>query len=236
MNRDKIREALLGFVWIENESATPAYIDDDVTNAVSQAFQAIWTAPLDYYRRKSTSFSTAVSTDSYTLTPGDVQEILTPVKIGTSHLRPLRHRSDLDHYATRYNGAASDPAGEGQPVAFYVERTNNAGNDDLSAVKIFLSPVPDAVYSVTYDYVGEAPSYSATQMQDSAALEFPHGYVESIFLPIARFYMMDSHYFHNERDRNREQRTTEEYKSALMRLGYADPLPAEASARKEVSR
>lgn len=235
MDRDEVRAALLRFVWIESTSP-PSYIDEDVANSVNQAFQTIWLAPLDYYRRKSTTLATVASTASYTLTPANVQEILTPVKIGAKHLRPIRTRSAFDHYPTRYQGQTSDTVDEGQPVAFYVERTNNAGTADLSAVSILFTPTPDAIYTVTYDYVPEAPSYTVSQMSDASALEFPHEYVESLFLPIARFHMTNSHFFHNDKDRDREAFAIREYQSAMQKLGYADPQVSQATeGRKETS-
>lgn len=236
MTRDKIKEALLAFVWVETPSLAPTYILSDVANAVNAAFQTIWLAPHDHYRRKNTTLSTVASTQAYTLTPANVQEILNPVKIGAKQLRPIKHRGDFDHYATRYLGATSDPAAEGQPVAYYVERRNNAGTADLSAISIYLTPTPDAVYTVTYDYVGDAPTYTVSQMADATALEFPHQYVESIFLPLARYFMMNSHFFH-ESDANRGAFAKEEYLAAMKRLGYSNPQVADVTGGgKEVSK
>lgn len=231
---------MLRQIWVEIPSAAQSYNDDDVAIAVNAAFQEIWSAPNDYYRRKSTTLNTVASTEGYSL-GATVQEVLNPVKIGASQLRGCRNRGEFDHYATRFLGATSDPAAEGQPVAYYVSRENNAGNDDLVAVEILFSPVPDDAYTVAYDYVAEAPNYATTDMDDAVEMEFPHKYCESILLPIAAKHLAGlCHWFHNDGwdqpGRDRDKVLAESYMRARAILGYVDPIPAESTDRKEVSR
>lgn len=221
---------------MEIPAAATSYNDDDVVNAVNAAFQEIWSAPNAYYRRKTGTFNTVASTEAYAIT-ATYQEIFNPVSIAGKQLRPCRNRGEFDHYATRFGGAATDPADEGEPVAYFVESKNAAGAAELASVEMLLTPVPDAIYTVTYDYSTEAPVYTTALMDDAADMEFPHKYCESILLPIATKWMAtQSHWFHNtygENSRDRDAIVDAAYAKARAMLGYVDPQTAEATPRKE---
>lgn len=225
-------------MWLTNPSTAESGAKSDVTNAVNAALQEIWTAPLDHYRRASGTFNTVNGTASYAMA-ASVQSILTPVKIGTLSLRPFEHRSNFDHYGTRFLGSTTDPPTSAQPEAFYVERKKATSGNDLSAVNILLTPTPDAVYTVSYDYVAEAPRYTDANMASTTVLAFPHEYVESILLPIAKHYLTESHWFAHWDANETAQKSADtqgKYAPARAMLGLTDPNVPSASKTKEESR
>lgn len=217
----EVRNDCLRKVWIEQSGIAPSYILEDITIAVNQAIQLIWLAGPDHFRRADFTFNTVSGTASYTL-DADVQEVLGPVRLDTAtHLRPVDGRGDFDHYHTRFLGADSDEVSSAQPVAYFIDR-RNTNADDNQAVSMLLTPTPDDTYSISFEASKTAPTYTTADLATTATLQVPHGYVESLFLPIARYFSIRSHFFGKEAIR---QSIEADYQQALALYGMADAAP-----------
>lgn len=222
MTLKEARDDMLRKVWIELSDQAPSYLYDDMAVAFNQAMQVIWQSPSDYFRRKHYSLATVIGTDSYTLDSG-IQEVLGPVRLNGSHphLRPVADRGNFDHYHTRYKGGTNDTPANAKPEAYYIERLNVAGDDSVQ-ISMLLAPTPDAVYFIDYEASTEAPRYTANDLATGSAVNvpMPHAYAESIFLPVARYYAMRSHYFSHEEHRSA---FNGDYLNSMMLLGVSDP-------------
>lgn len=218
----EVRDDCLRKVWIEQSSNAPDYILEDIKNAVNQALQLIWLAGPDHFRRTDFTFDTTAGTSSYSLDTS-LQEVLGPVRIDDTgtQIRPVSDRGNFDHYYTRFLGADSESSVTGTPVAYYVDR-RNANAEDNQAITMLLSPTPDSTYTLSFEGSTTAPTYSLTDLASTNILPIPHGYAESLFLPIARYYSIRSHFFGKEEI---QQSIENDYQQALALYGMADAAP-----------
>lgn len=223
----ELNRLLLRALYIEDATALSGVILDglqeDILAAVNRTYQTLWTAPQDHFRRSQFSFVTEAAEDAYTLAAG-VQEIFGEVSIDNTppHLRPIKAIGDFLNYPTRFLGAASNTIANGRPVAYHVTATGAAAAE-ATVLTMYLKPTPDAVYTVRYDASTEAPTLEQDDIDDDIDLHVPAKYVESIFMPIARYFVTRSHFFMPD-DRPAEmQSATGDFAMAMAQLGYTDP-------------
>lgn len=231
MQLDELNDALLRHLWLPAAANAPADAKADVKDAVNAAFQEIWSAPADFYRKSESTFATVAATATYAL-PSGLQQVLSPVRIGTAYLRLLTSRSDGDHYGARFLGT-TDPITAGQPTAYFIERLRASTGPDLAEVTMRLYPTPDDVYTVTYNRVMECPSYTLAQLLTTASVDFPHQYVESILLPVAKKKLLATKFFLHYQPEQTNQKaalTEQEYTAARQILGFVDPQQPEGNS------
>ena len=221
-----LRNDLLNLLHFEQTASAPVGAKDDIATALNRAFQEIFLRGPDFFRRSEKSFNTVAATQAYTLTD-DVQEVLEPVRIGLNTLQKVLSKGDILQWDTRFNGSTSVSASSGQPVCFYTERLNNGishTDQEMAQVKIWLAPIPDDVYSVELEVAIEPPTYTRANFCDDPTpeLPIPHKYVESLLLPVARYFVTDSHYF---TDLQKLKGLEQGFTRAFENLGIADPIP-----------
>jgi len=227
MNGNDLLNDLLRKLYIEDPTALAGVIltglQNDCVDAINRAFQTIWTAPYDFFRKKHFDFNTASGTQEYTLDQA-LQEIIGPVKVngGTPHLRPIKDRGDFDNYATRFQGSLTNAVANAQPVAYYLERLWQDGADS-TVVKMLFTPTPDTAYSIDFEGSTEAPSFTLAELQAEPDLPIPHNYVESILLPVARLFVARSHYFMADQRPGEIQAMQQDFIVAMGQLGDSDP-------------
>jgi len=228
MNGLDLKKDLLRKLYIEDATALSGVILDglqaDVVSAINRAFQNVWTAPHDYFRRSLFQFNTVAGTSTYTLDQS-LQEILGPVKIdgGTPYVRPVGDdRGNLDNYATRFKGALTNTLANARPEVYFLERLwQNAA--DSTTVNMIFAPAPDVVYAVDFYASTEAPSFTLAQLDASVVLPVPHEYVESVLLPIARFFVIESHFYLADRRPAETKKLAQGYVDARKQIGDLDP-------------
>jgi len=221
LDGEQIRDDLFRKLGLENPDNAPAYIRADASIAMSWAYQRIWSAPWDFFRKVQNNFNTVGGTQAYTL-PQNVAEIVGPVRLNSNtHLNPITRRSDFDHYGTRFEGSTSLISGSGTPAAYHLWRTNQAASDNVK-IEMLLTPTPNDAFTILYDAATEAPTVSKEDLcaDPGITIEIPHGYVESIFLPLARLGITRSHYFSSM---DKLPLFQADAALALRDLKYADP-------------
>ena len=227
MTREDIRNDILRRVWVDDPSVAPSHVLADVATAVNAALQILWLA-------RGTAFFTAVDI-SATVTggsrsvalPSTVQEVLACRNSDEESLRPVYSLDDILHYRVRYEGATAESGGT--PTAFWVETRRNEG-DDTAGLTLYVAPTPSGNTTLTVETKGQAPNYTAAQMADDAAtIGIAHQYVETLFLPVARYEATRFAWFENEplRVSLREAADT-----ALRAQGLAVPWPDPSTARE----
>lgn len=236
MTLGEAKNDILRKIWIEHPDSAPSWAVTDVFHALNQAFQHLWQFGPAYFRRADYSFSTVIGTSSYELAQG-VQEVFGPIRLngGAIHLRAVADRSNFDFYHIRFKGETSEPASNGTPEVYHLDRKRQTEptETDLAKINLLLKPTPSAVWTVDYEASVEAPSYAATDA-DSTELRMPHNAVESTLLPVARYFVQASHLFSNEETRG----TLEQgYLSAMRGIGILDPqLPEVARDHPEARK
>lgn len=213
------RDDVLRKVWVENPAKAPGYVLSDVCNAFNQALQLVYLSAPDHFRRSSIEIQTEAGKPGYEL-PANVQAVLGPVRLPGRYLRHVDGRADFDRYHSLFLGE-DDPPAPGPPLAYFVRQTAAARTNSQRAT-LLLTPPPNAVYTLTLDVALSPPAYSVADLASSGQLSVPHGYAESLFLPVARYYAMRSHFFGDEEHRKSLE---SDYEQALALYGIADARP-----------
>lgn len=220
MNRTQVRDDLLKKLGPETAATAPTHLFDDIAQAVNWAFQRMWSAPFDYFRRQDRSFSTAGGTSSYAL-GDDVVELFSPVRAPGRDLIPVKNKGDFHRFAQRY--FASDSSALTKPRAYYYDRTAGSDPDDPIESAVLLTPTPVGIEQIDYAVATTAPRIEACDMNTTDPLPIPHTYVESLFMPLARWNLMQSNWIDRGRTPPNMEFYREAYQTALIQLGYNDP-------------
>lgn len=237
MTTTELRDKLLRTVWATQSAQTPTYVHKDVMIAVNRAYQELWTAPkAEFLRRRAGSITTASGTSSYDL-GSTIVELIGPVTGTSGALIPCSNKADFNAFADRFLQADTSLA-SGEPVAYYYERLNasNTAADPITS-NLHLTPTPASVYSVTFEAAYDPPQFDDCQLDsDGNNLPIPHGWLEGILLPIAQFYMLDSHWYTKDQRHDATEAIMNGYAQARLRLGLSDPqIKTVKAAAKEAA-
>jgi hypothetical protein len=204
---------------LENLQLVPTYIRYRVLSDINAALQMIQTSGRDYFTRERTMVALVEGTAAYALDQ-TVLNVLLPARLtdGTPLLE-LETRGEYDRFGQIYLSRI-DPAPEGKPMAIYLDRTRQGGNDPVKLQALF-APTPDDAYTAELEISRVPPVFTLDQVSDpSPVVPIAHGFTESILLPIARWNVRTSHFF-----RRHEMLPDMEaqYRAALEQLGISDP-------------
>lgn len=231
MNSLALKNLLLRALYIEDASSLSGAIltgvEGDVLAAINRTYQTLWTAPSEHFRSASYSFETESGTPDYLLDSG-IQQILGDVSVNGAapFLVPVREYGDFAAYATRFLGAASNAMTNGQPQAYHIQTRGLAAADPVE-ITMFLTPTPDDVYAITFDASTQAPRLTQENVDAGVDLRVPAGYVESIFAPVARFFVTRSHFFMASARAAELQQAEADFAIAMRQLGYTEPQISE---------
>lgn len=219
MTRKQIRDDLLRKVWFEDPDRVPGYVLDDVTTEVNRALQTLWALPSrDWFRRQQIEIALVSGTNRYELAL-NIQRVLGITRLNGSALRPAKTRGDIENYGRRYLGELSETPGT--PMIYWVEQLASGDASDSAAAFLWLAPTPNAGATLTLQTSTEAPNYSNADLtSEEEGIPMPHGYVESLFLPVARYFVSRSHWF---RDAARVDELRADATSAFAALGMVAP-------------
>lgn len=226
MTLTAIRNDLLRKVWIEYPDLAEDYLIDDAVTAVNQALQLIWLSVLsDETKKRNLTLNITPGIYRYDL-PSNVQRIVGTARFGSAPLGEAPTQGDIENYCARYLGALEEaPA---TPEAYFLE-TLNVDGDDSTGAWLWVAPTPIASGSITMKAVLDAPRYTSAQLATTAVPDVPHGYVESLLLPIARYYMTLCHWFTAEEKRASFKEGAE---SALGQFGVTPPWRTTETERR----
>lgn len=227
MNSLQLKNLLLRKLYIEDPTTLAGTIlgglEDDVVAAINRAYQVIWTAPLDYFRRGEYTFATVSGTQAYTLEQG-IQAIEGVVKLngGTPHVAPIQNRADFDNYGTRFLNQLTNTIANAIPQGYFLQKFGQE-NADSVLLKMLFVPTPDDAYTVTFEASSEAPNLTLANVDAGVDLHIPANYVESILMPLARYFVTGSHFFMVDHRPQEWQEASGDFGKAMAQLGYADP-------------
>jgi len=185
-----IRTDLLRKLGLETPADAPAYVDEDVLTAMNTAGQVLNVAGDPFWLVDTTDVTVNDVTQSQVIEGHSVKS----VRVKDSNLPLLRAESlwQINQYHSIYLGD-SVAASSYKPQAYFVDSTS--ANDAL-VVTVHVGPRPLESTELTIEFV---PAFSAWAIADinsgDKKPEIPFDYIESIFLPMARFYATRSHWF-----------------------------------------
>ena len=225
MNSLTLLNDLLRKLYIEDPATLNgtilAGLKDDCLSAINRTYQVIWTAPEEHFRRQQFDFLTVSGTNEYLLDQS-IQELEGLVKVNGSEVRPISDRGDFDNYGIRFKGALSNSIPQSVPEAYFLQSFGQNAADSVE-LKMLFTPTPDAEYSVTFEASSEAPRITLVDIDNEVDLFVPGKYVESIFLPISRFFIQESHFYMADKRQAETQKAQSSFVMAMKQLGYTDP-------------
>jgi hypothetical protein len=206
-------------------SVAPAFIQGRVLIDINSAIQQLQNSGEEYYGREDLTVNLTADTESYTLQK-DVQSVLDPVRLddGTV-LRKLTSRGQLLQWGQLFNDQLDDSVASGSPTCFYIESLRDTTNADDVNVVLHLVPKPSSTVAgarkLTVPVIREPATFVLSDLvAGTALLPVPQKYIESIFLPLARWNATTSFLFY---EKEKIPRYEMEYSRALQLLDQADP-------------
>jgi hypothetical protein len=193
---------------MEYQNTVPSYIWADVTTAINSALQTMHQSPLDYFRKEQIDVTFAAAQNEKDLyVEASVQEVIGPVWIPAQDNREL-HRindeSEFNQFFQRFYGMSeSDAVASGVPEAsYYMIRSRrsyseNSGKDSSQCL-LAIKPTPTSSTIIRLLVSKAPPFYTTDEITNLVGNEetpVPSSYVETIFLPLARWHAMRSHFF-----------------------------------------
>lgn len=219
---DVTREILM--MWgIESPCKAPDYARRRALNDLNNALQVVWNQAQDrdYWTRATETITLGSGVSSQVL-DDDIQNVIGPARVQATlqPLSPIGTRGELDQFADLFlDSAAADG-----PVAYFIERTSQTGNDPARCT-LHVTPAPTTSTAFLLDIVREAPRFQDTDIDSCPRIPIPHRYIESLLLPVARYYAMSCHLFVFP---ERKDQIEAEYAAAMKLMDNANPLPATA--------
>jgi hypothetical protein len=227
-----IRKDLLRKLGVETPSDAPAYVDEDVLTAINLAGQVLNTAGDPFWLTDEVIVTVDGSTKTKVIDGHSVKT----ARISATNLPLLRAESlwQLEQYHSIYLGDAT-PAASYAPQAYFVDTTSAA---DALVVTVHFGPRPMVSTELKIVYVPKFVNWVLADINSGTKKpEIPFDYIESTFLPIARYYATRSHWFSRsdmmpaiERDFASAVQVLQSANPALH-VPYADQLRKEAPAR-----
>ena len=158
----------------------------DCVIAINGALQVLQTAGQDFFTRQKQTVAFGAGTAFLPLAQS-VQNIIGPARWNGIPLRALTSRGELDQFDRIFLGSSTYGAAQGVPMAYWVESLGGQSGADPDLINLYLTPVPAAPGSLVVEFVNVAPAYVVADLTAGTALiPVAQGYIESVFLPIAR--------------------------------------------------
>lgn len=217
---------LLSKLGIEGTDPTvaPALAQQDVIIALNQAGQVLQRAGQDFFTRQYLDVTLISGQQEYALAQ-TVQAVLGPLRLANGvPLQALLSRGELDQFDRIFLGSASYGAAQGVPVAYWVEYMSNGdANGDIEQVNLYFCPIPTTnPGTVTAEVVLAWVNMAVADIGSTSSLPVARNYVESILLPLARWYVTRSSQFSRP---ELLPGLESDYQQAIASLGTAGGFP-----------
>jgi len=216
MNLPEIKNDLLRKLGIENPSDAPANIIQDVLTALNMAGQLLNASGDPFWLLTTDSVSLSSVVTSKVIDGHSVKIVRSSDNIPLLRCESLHQ---LDNYAAIYLGDTGEGPHDAQ--AYYVETKANPADGGDVLVTIHFGPTDLSEETITTTFCpGFVDWVTADLSDDQKSPKVPFAYVETVFLPLARFYMTRSHWFN---DTELEARLREDFSNAVTILRQVNP-------------
>jgi hypothetical protein len=212
---------------VPDYTSAPQAVKDRLLIDINAAIQQLQDAGEDFYAREDLTVDLVANTQGYTL-PKNIQTVLDDVMLddGTV-LKKLTSYGQFLQAGQLFLDQLDNVVPAGTPQFYFVDSQRDTADTtgDNVATTISLVPKPStavaAAANLIVPVIKEPTPVTAGQLTaGTSSLPVPHKYVESIFLPLARWNATTSYLFY---DKERLSRYEDEYVRALKLLGKADP-------------
>lgn len=191
MNLQEIRDDLLRKVGVETPGDAPSYVLSDVLAALNMAGQALNAAGDPFWFVRSDTGTGA----SHALSGHSVKRVVqdNSARIPLSRVHSV---TELNRFHRIYLGMTDAEVADAtnEPMAYCVEQNGEDGE-----ITVYIGPSNLSSTGVRIDYVPNFEPWEVADLaSDTKVPDVPQGYVETVFLPVARYYLTRSHWFSRE--------------------------------------
>jgi hypothetical protein len=223
-----VRDDILSMWGILTPCAAPDFAKEAAINIINSSLQLVWNNARErsYWSSSTLTLTFAADEASHDL-PDDIQNVVGPCRRSDNRrpLAPIGTIGELETFSDIYlDGETAD-----EPLAYHVERLNQAGNDPAKTV-LHVTPTPAEETAFSLEVVLEAPRFNLGDFTSCPIIPIPHSYVESLLLPVVRYQATAFYLF---RKADQKETIDREYQQARISLGLADPLPGKSGDNKE---
>ena len=227
MTLKQIRDNALRVIWVEEgNDCTPDYIWSDVTTAINSALQYIWLSPHAYFRQ--TEVTATVPSGGSVVLPDNLQEVHSPLWVASENNRELHRildQSEFNQFYPRFMGKTEAEAIEcgAKEATYYFIKSRNQDDEDNTNVTLMVTPKPSNNIDITFLATVEPRLFTEEEIENLTDVEtigIPHKYVETILLPMVRFFITRSHYFF---EKDKLDMIRDDVGRAAAILGVANP-------------
>ena len=134
-------------------------------------------------------------------------------------MAPLASGYEARHYAALYGADA--------PLSYWLDRQQKT-TEESSKTLLWAVPAVSSPTCVRLDVGIQAQRLEWNDFLNRTQVPIPHQYVESLLIPIARWYASASRSY---KQKERHAVLIEQYQQALAMLGLVDPKPAGKPAK-----
>jgi len=221
-----IRESLSLWGFLCHKNA-PDYAKARAITDLNTALQLIWNNAEghDYWSNETVEITLSDGESTYDL-DDTIQNVVGPCRLASTNrpLAPIRTIGEFGTFADLY----LDGETLTEPVAYYVDRFNQTGDEPAKCVLHVTPAVVGADVDLLVEVVKEAPRYTMDDLYSCPAVPIPHRYAETLLIPIIR-YNASSYYLFEALDPKQKETIDREYQQAMVSLGLADPNPVKES-------
>ena len=187
---------------------------------LNRAMQVLWNRAPDRKYWTQGSLELTFGEDIGVLDLGNsIQNVVGEASLASGQpLVPVGTITELEQFAALFLDSSSPAA----PVAYYIERMNQDGADPARC-RIHITPAPAEETVVVVDAVFEPPRFGVNDIHRNTPIPIPHRYVESLLLPVLRYYA--AQYWQNQISEEQRRSVEADYREVSGMLGLADPLP-----------
>jgi len=239
---------LLKVFGMPNPANAPDFMPSIILNEINATLQMMQAGGEDFFTREALEVALVTGQAAYDL-DDDIQSIISPARLSDDELplRKLTTHGQLVQFGQLFMGRLNNDVPNGRPLAYFLDPgrlvPDGDGGENVM-ITVNLAPAPDSTLAdanvkLLLEVMKEPGAISAEDLEDALdeppdpelVLPCPHKYVESIFLPIARYNLTHSFLFY---DKEKKPQYESDYERALRVLGVADPRrPKPVESRDE---
>lgn len=173
---------------------------------------------LDYFNRETLTLQ--VPTSGEIALPANMQKVHGAVRSYGRNLKALPTLEDI-HNFEQYH----DVTGITIPIAYYVQPMRVAEGGEGVSTKLHVRPVPATEAEVELEVCRAAPRFTVQDLFQITKLPLPHGYIETLFLPIVRKWASGDSIMSQTGRTAQSSEIDQQYQAAREMLGLADVEP-----------
>ncbi len=217
-------------------AAAPDFTKSRILIDINAAIQQMQNAGEDYYSRQDLQIDLIADQETYAL-DDTIREVLDPARLDDGTLlRKLTSRGQLYQFGQLFQDQLNNIVASGIPAFFYVQSMYRSADEDEVDIIVHFLPKPSSAVAGTRKailaVIEEPETFLLSDLTaGTATIPVPQKYVESIFLPLARWNSTTSFLFY---EKDKIPRYEMEYNRAVGLLEAADPRrpkPIESRAR-----